>query len=127
MTRKSGPHYPRIVTGLMLMAIGLAFFLDRTALISLDGWWRLWPVSLIVIGVGQLLAPRCESRGQGWGIVMILEGFLFLGVQFGWLGLTWKNSWPMLVMLVGLGFILDVIFSRGHSIPTESEEGKNHV
>jgi Domain of unknown function (DUF5668) len=51
--RDRGPSPAAIVTGLVLLAIGLYFFVDRTLGIDLPdiSWGSLWPVILIAVGV----------------------------------------------------------------------------
>ena len=112
----------RLVGGILIFATGLVFLLERIRIIRIHDAWRLWPVSLIVMGLVHLLRGR-RDRGVGWGLVFVLEGFLFLGVHYGWAGLDWSNFWPILIMIVGFGLVTDYIF--GIPKTPRSQEGES--
>ena len=52
-----------MIVGLILIAIGLYFFVDRTLGIALPriSWGSLWPIVLIVIG-GLILGRSLDRR-----------------------------------------------------------------
>ncbi len=58
----------RLLFGLALVLGGLGWLLDLTGAVELD-WGLLWPVALIVVGVGLVIASW-EGRGGG-GLVTI--------------------------------------------------------
>jgi len=61
-SRSRGPSTAAIVVGLILLAIGLYYFVDRTLGIDLPGirWGSLWPVVLILLGL--VIVVRALSR-----------------------------------------------------------------
>jgi hypothetical protein len=62
--RRSGPSPIAIVIGLIILAVGLYYFIDRTLGIDLPAvsWGNFWPVILIVIG--GLILLRAWERGR---------------------------------------------------------------
>jgi hypothetical protein len=60
--RDRGPSLAALIVGLVLIAIGLYYFLDRTLGIAMPTirWSTIWPVVLIVIG--GLVLLRSVSR-----------------------------------------------------------------
>jgi LiaI-LiaF-like transmembrane region len=60
--RSRGPSVVAIVIGLVILAIGLYYFIDRTLGIDLPSvnWGSLWP--LILIGIGAVIVLRAMSR-----------------------------------------------------------------
>ncbi len=103
------------VTGLLFIAVGVLFFIDR------QGWmwgWdlsfsKLWPVLLIVLGVGQMLGASDESRADSDGRTeRIRRGrrvsglwWLFVGVimlmhQNHWMSI--HQSWPLFIIAGGI-------------------------
>jgi len=86
-----------IVTGGILILIGLAFLLDHLGVISINNLWRFWPLLLIFAG-----ALNFMSRRGAWGLVSILAGVV---LQLNELGIThvgWAAFWPMLLIAFGL-------------------------
>jgi hypothetical protein len=62
--RPRGPSLVAIVVGLIILAVGLYFFVDRTLGIDLPviHWGSLWPILLIV--VGGLIVVRALNRNR---------------------------------------------------------------
>jgi hypothetical protein len=99
--RSEEVRWSRLVWGLCLIALGGAFLLDRFGMIHIPDLGRLWPVVLIVIGVTRLVGRR-----PGSGLTLLLMGGWFLACGFEWLGFTWENSWPLILVAVGAGIII---------------------
>ena len=61
---RRGPSPIAIVVGLIIVAVGLYYFVDRTLGIDLPAvsWGNLWP--LILIGIGGLILLRAWERGR---------------------------------------------------------------
>jgi Domain of unknown function (DUF5668) len=61
---RGGPSLGAIVVGLVLLAIGLYYFIDRTLGISLPAvrWGSLWPLILVVIGAVIVLRAISDRR-----------------------------------------------------------------
>jgi hypothetical protein len=63
-----------LVWGIILIALGTVFLLDRLGLDAWDAVWRFWPVILIVWGASKLFdglkqrnrdqAPKSETPGR---------------------------------------------------------------
>lgn len=48
-------HRPRWITGIVLVALGLVFLLQNFGLFSLH-WGKIWPIFLILAGIGALFS-----------------------------------------------------------------------
>jgi hypothetical protein len=92
--------------GIFLMALGTVFLLTEFDLIQLKSIWRLWPLGMIIPGAGMLFSGKKE---WGMGVMLILQGAWFLAIQYGWMGLTWRNSWPLMVITIGIGIVVDAL------------------
>jgi hypothetical protein len=58
--REDGPRYGSIIVGLVILAVGLWYFADRTLgldLPRLDAD-QLWPIVVIALGAWLILRPR---------------------------------------------------------------------
>lgn len=94
-------HGGRLVAGLILIGLGVCFLLFNLGLIDFEIPWRWWPLILVAIGAGKLVtaADSDEVRGGAW--LLLVGTWLLINVQ-GWFGLSWHNSWPLMIMAAGL-------------------------
>lgn len=89
----------QIVTGLLLIALGLIFLGERQHWVPMIDIGRLWPVLLIVLGAGRFMAPREDGTHRN-GLWMVFIGGLFLLNNYGIFGL--RDSWPLFIVAGGL-------------------------
>jgi len=96
-------HRPRrqMFWGVLLMALGGLFLLDRTGIIDMPEIWKFWPVVLLAAG-----AFRFWDRRPGSGTMLILMALAFFTAEFGWMGLSWATFWPLLLVAVGAGIVI---------------------
>ncbi len=50
------------VVALMLISAGVLLLLDNLGILWIDHIWNLWPLSLIAVGVAELIRWRRESQ-----------------------------------------------------------------
>ena len=104
----------QITTGVLMIALGLMFLGDRLDIVPRLDFARLWPVLLIVIGLGNVAFPREDGR-HGSGFWLILVGVLFL--LDGYRVLAFRQSWPLFIVAGGVSILL----GRRHG---PAEEGR---
>ena len=92
-----------IGTGLVLIALGLIFLAMRHHLVSPIDLSRLWPVILIVLGFGRLMARSDDGRHWG-GLTTILIGVIFLLHTYRIF--TIDQSWPLFIVVGGLSLVV---------------------
>lgn len=97
---------PKILWGVLLMAVGGLFLAGRFGLVRAPEVWKLWPSVLVVIGANHALARR-----PGSAAMLALMGLAFFAAEFGWMGLSYPSFWPLLLVAVGVGMVIRV-FSR---------------
>lgn len=100
MERRSG----RLIGGLVLMTLGGIFLLGRLDVLPEHDLRQLWPLILIAIGLGKMLGPW--SRDRGAGVTVLLVGVWAFANIHHWFGLTWHNSWPLVLILIGLKLLV---------------------
>lgn len=98
----------QVTTGGLIVVVGLLLLAGqfRTGL----DFGRLWPVVLIVIGLGRFMTTTPDGR-RGNGGWLLFIGALFLLNNFRILGLG--DSWPLFIVAGGLS----MMFSRKRSSP----------
>lgn len=95
-----------IVSGAILLGIGIIMLLDNTGMlhVRLDG--LIAPLILITIGSAKVLdrrdvtAARCRRSTGGFWLIGI--GVWMLVSQTHLFGLSFGTSWPLLIILAGL-------------------------
>jgi hypothetical protein len=92
--------------GFVLITIGVLMLVDRYSILEFgDLMRRFWPLALIVIGV-----PKLVRRATLWnGLWLITVGTWLQLIQLDFLGMTYRNSWPLLLIAIGAGMIARVM------------------
>ncbi len=89
----------RFFFGVVVIAIGVLFLLDKTGIAELDSLLEWWPSLIILYGAWRLIANR--FRSLFWPILLIVIGaFLQLG-QLGF-DISWDRYWPVALIAVGI-------------------------
>jgi len=90
-----------LVTGGLLIVIGGLFLAANLEVIPDVNFARLWPLVLVVIGLGQLVAPG--EDGRFGGVTLLLIAGIFLAHNYHVVRL--HDSWPMFIAIAGLSVI----------------------
>jgi LiaF transmembrane domain len=104
MSRRHKDPREGVAFGLLLIAFGALFLLDRAGVIFLGRSWAWWPWIVIGFGIFKMaLWNSAKTVASGLGLVMF--GLWFMISVNGWYGLDWSNSWPLALVAVGVGMI----------------------
>jgi hypothetical protein len=98
------PNPERMGVGLIVTGVGVVFLLDSLKLLSLSAALPFWPVVLIALGMVKLAYSR-QSGGGIWGVMLMAAGGVLLATHFGWLEVSWRALWPLIVVGVGLSVV----------------------
>lgn len=105
--------------GLVLIGVGSIFMLKQWGYIDtawFQGkfhWWHILLLVLVTSGLGDILTAN-HLRQVGKGLFHILVGFwLFACFEHLW-GWTFGNSWPVLLIAIGLNVVLHGWSGRRH-------------
>lgn len=91
-----------LVTGSILIGIGMLFLLDRFDYLHFGDVVRTWwPMALVIIGLPKLF--RYETLWSGLWLLAV--GAWLQAIQFELFGMTYGNSWPLLLIVLGGGMI----------------------
>jgi hypothetical protein len=94
----------------MLIAVGVLFLLDRLHVADFGDVVRMyWPMIVVIFGISHLL--RRESVWSG--VWLISAGVWLQCVRLHLLGLTYSNSWPLMLIALGAGVTLRALTDRG--------------
>jgi hypothetical protein len=104
-------HKDSIHMGIMLVAIGSFFLLDRMDYLDARDYFKYWPALIAFSGV--ISVVRAERMSE------VLDGFFHIGLG-AWLyavtqhlyGLTFANSWPVFVIAAGLNMVFKYFLDK---------------
>lgn len=94
------PFSGRLVFGLILLAVGVAWTLDNLGLADADSILRWWPVLLLAFGLMKLTGIGSD-RSIVPGILFSAAGALLLGNRFSFWHVDLGDLWA--VFLIGIG------------------------
>jgi len=109
----------QIIWGVTLIAFGVAYLLQRDDDAAVARLWQYWPWVLVAFGINNMLPPT-DGRRCVDGLSQVLFGAWFYVTMEGWWGLTFRNSWPLLIIVGGLGMVLQPLATRW--FPRRQEE-----
>ncbi|HUR21350.1 MAG TPA: DUF5668 domain-containing protein [Vicinamibacterales bacterium] len=95
-----------LLTGVLLIGIGLIFLASNLGTMPEINMSRMWPLILVAIGAIKILAPGEDSRWDG--VFLILIAGIFLAHNYRVMRI--HDSWPLFIVVAGLG----VMFGTRH-------------
>ena len=99
-----------LINGLFLIGLGVLFLLDRLQIEDFGDLIRTyWPCILILFGISHLF--RRESIWSGAWLIMI--GAWLQLIHLHLFGLTYGNSWPLILIASGAGITVRALVDRG--------------
>ena len=100
--RHEGRATSHLIGGLVLIALGVLFLLQKADLFYLGSLFEFWPLILVVMGIVKLSAGNYEERKGGLWLLVIGCWLLLSSLEI--FGLHYGSSWPLL--LVGIGGVI---------------------
>jgi len=94
----------RAVWGAFFVALGVLLLLERLGVAGFTHVASWWPMLLVVVGFTSLVEGRVGSA-----LSMMLLGGWFFAVTSRWHGLTYGNSWPLVLVIVGVGVVVKAL------------------
>ena len=114
--RNRSPHW---ISGLVLIVIGSLFLLERLAVIDIGAWTHYWPFIIAAVGLGRIADARSAAQVTKGGFLIFLAFWLYACLEHLW-GMSFHNSWPMILIALGLRHIV-----AGLATKSETPREKN--
>jgi hypothetical protein len=97
--------------GFVLIGAGVLFLLDRMDIYEVSEIWRFWPAFIALAGAIEILSAR-RVQDVTRGMMNIVVGFwLYASIENLW-GLTFGNSWPILMIAFGITVLINGFSDR---------------
>ncbi len=113
---------PRLVIGLVIIALGTVFFLDSLDLVEADRVLRFWPAVLIAIGAGKLIRHG-TSAARAAGALWLVAGSLLLLANLDYLRLSMRRAWPLVLVVVGAWIVWRAVAGGRAGEPSRDDPG----
>lgn len=94
------PLTPRLIFGLLVVAVGAALMLDNLGLMDAADLLRYWPFGLVLIGLAKMLHERTTS-GRVFGGVLVVFGALAAVEVLFFVRLQLWRWWPVAIIVFG--------------------------
>lgn len=72
----NSPNNSRVFAGLLIIAIGILFFIRQSGWDIFPHWFFSWPMILVAIGL--FVGVKNDFRGGGWLVMLIIGGFFLI-------------------------------------------------
>ena len=112
-TNSNKPHHRsgHWVSGLILIGIGSLLLLERLALVGSGTWIQYWPFIIAIVGVGRIIDARSAAHVARGGFLIFVAFWLYTCMTHTW-GLNFQNSWPVVLIALGLRHIASGLTSK---------------
>jgi hypothetical protein len=107
-TQPTTLHAGKLAIGLVLLAVGVALFLDAIDILEVGMWWVYWPVILIAIGAANAFEAIRRRRGDGSWFMIGIGVWMLVG-SLELFDLSYGSAFPLAVICVGFGAVLHAI------------------
>ncbi len=97
------PH-SQLGIGIFLLIVGVALLMGNLNIWSVGSVWQFWPIIIIIIGLVRLLEAQVVQEYQK-ALWMLFIGSWLLVSELHIFGLHYSNSWPILLIGVGIGML----------------------
>jgi len=122
-TRNRAWHQRNMFWAFLLIAGGVLLLLDNFHLWDLGPVWRLWPLIIVVVGLDRLVRSRTPGQRLNAYWWLFLGAWLFVSFNKVF-GLTFRETWPLVLIAWGVGLILRSSMRRRINSTTEEQ---NHA
>ncbi len=107
MNLNSGSEWRKqLAWGLVLIAVGVVILLQKLDVIELYNLRHHWPLLVVGLGIIQMVTFSRASEFTG-GLWTTMIGLWLFAVMEGLYGLTFRNSWPLVIIVSGLTMIIE--------------------
>ena len=96
--------------GLVLVLVGVALLLDHMGVAPFGQLYKFWPLLLVLLGLMNI----STQAGRGLGFVLVVIGVLFQLNTLGYLHLSFRDFWPIVIIAVGVLLLWGSLGSRGY-------------
>ncbi|MCL5318771.1 MAG: hypothetical protein M1503_11005, partial [Thaumarchaeota archaeon] len=113
---KKGDRTGAVTGGLVLIWLGISFYLAQTRVIPWSEWWAYFLTGLGVIIIVNGLIRYSEYRYNptgafiGGGVMIVIGLTVLMGVRD-----FWRDFWPVILIIIGAVVIISGLTARSRA------------
>ncbi len=93
-----------MITGLIIVVVGVALLLAQLGILNMHAIWRFWPMILVLVGISKFFEATAISQ-RVWGGMLVVIGALLTAHYFGYIRYGIDQLWPLFVIAGGLALV----------------------
>ena len=113
----------QLMWGFLLIGVGSAYYLYRLDFLTWQDLWHYWPLAVIAFGVNNMIGSPTAKHFIS-GLWQVLMGLWWIPVFEGQYGLTFRNAWPMVIIIWGVMLILEPLLKPFFPLSQEPRHEK---
>jgi len=114
----------QLLWGLILIGFGVAVLLAQFDLFEVGALWHYAPLFIVAMGMNKMIGyPTAKHFTDGLWEVLI--GVWLFAVFENLFGLTFRNSWPIMIIVSGFTLMLTPLVRARFESTTESGNEKH--
>jgi predicted membrane protein len=106
-----------MITGGILVLIGIAFLLDHMGIISIGNPFRFWPMLIALVGLLHFISGR-----RAWGTLVMFVGVILQLNELGKIRFGWAQFWPTALIALGIFVLWSSFEGRRRTVTSISTE-----
>jgi hypothetical protein len=110
----------QMIVGVTLVALGVAYLANRDDPETVATLWHYWPFVLAAFGIANMLPPTHGKQFVDGLSQVLFAAWFYVNFEGLW-GMSFGNSWPLLIIVVGAGMVLQPIAARYLGTPAKEE------
>lgn len=112
MKSEASYHLRRqVLWGLVLIGLGIVFLLDQMGIYEARHLWHYAPLIMVIGGINQTIGYP-SGREFANGLCTVFIGLWLFAVLEGLWDLTFRNSWPFFIIVIGISIAVRPIADR---------------
>lgn len=100
-----------VLTGVIIVAVGVFLLLSQMGILHFYHAWRLWPAALVLFGFAKFFDTPTPAH-RVWGTTLIVIGALVLWHYFGNFRYGMDELWPLFIVGGGLSLLLQAYWRQ---------------
>ena len=118
-TNRSIPS--QVIVGILVVGMGVLFLLDNLDIFDFHRAVAFWPAAFILFGVIKLLDTQ-SPNGVLVGAILIVVGVVLTANRLGWIDVSLRALWPLLIIFFGATVIYRAVTGR-RLLGVQSKDG----
>ncbi len=119
MKTRREPRQPnpaaQIAVGVAVIGLGVLFLLDNLGLLDFQYTLHFFPMLVAVFGVLKIVQAR-STQGMAVGAVMVVVGLLLTLRSLGFLFISWRTLWPLILIAAGISVVYRSVTAQREAV-----------